>query len=399
MLDCVDLLKQLVSIPSVNPMGRDVSGPEFYEARLADYLELVYQKLGVPWVRQTVAPQRDNILARFDGDLPLHEGGELIVLEAHLDTVPVDGMTISPWEPVVRNGRLYGRGSCDVKGGLSAMLTAFSRLIDKRPNGRPTVIMASTINEEYGFSGAKKLCELWDGPDAWIPRRPDAIVVAEPTALNIVIAHKGTMRWRCHTAGRASHSSQPDRGDNAIYKMAKLISALQRFHDEVLPTLATHPLCGRPSLSVGVIQGGISVNTVPDQCTIEIDRRIMPGEDPSAALAHLLAYLDSQELGFKPVHDSSFVGSGGLSERNNGQLAGALAAAAGRAGVKPEMIGVPFGTNGSIFSAAAIPVVVFGPGDIAQAHTADEWIALDQLHAAAEIYYQFASTGLSSASS
>src|SRR5262249_33706533 len=150
-------------------------------------------------------------------------GGRLMLLEAHQDTVPVGGMTIEPFTPTVRDGRLYGRGACDIKGGMAAMLAACARLAKERPAAMPTVVMACTVNEEHGFTGATALVRQWAESGGFIPRRPDAAVIAEPTQLQVVVAHKGVVRWRCHTRGRAAHSSQPQMGDNAIFRMARVL--------------------------------------------------------------------------------------------------------------------------------------------------------------------------------
>ena len=276
--DLVQTLSELVAIPSVNPMGRGLTGPEFLESRVTDYLEAKFRAWGLTCQRQTVEPQRDNIVARLDGTTPVADGGPLIMFEAHQDTVPVDGMTIPPWTPTVRDGRIYGRGSCDIKGGMTAMLGAIERLIRERPARMPTIVMACSVNEEHGYSGAKELCDLWQTPGDVFPRAPDAAVIAEPTQLQVVVAHKGTLRWRCRTHGKAVHSSQPQLGDNAIYRMGPVLAALDRYQREQIPLRGEHPLCGPGSLSVGTVRGGISVNTVPDECVIEIDLRIIPGE-------------------------------------------------------------------------------------------------------------------------
>jgi acetylornithine deacetylase len=393
-LDVVATLCDLVRLPSVNPMGRDVSGDEYFEHRVTGFLQHLFDRLGLPWRRQTVEPGRDNILARLDGDPPPEKGGAILLLEAHQDTVPVDGMTIPPWTPQIRDGRVYGRGACDIKGGMASMLTAISRLAEECPAGMPTLVMACAVNEEYGFSGAERMKELWETENAaLIPRAPDAVIVAEPTLLNVVVAHKGALRWRCHTRGRAVHSSQPQLGDNAIYRMGRVLAAFDRYAREVVPRLGDHPLVGPPTLCVGLISGGISVNTVPDRCTIEIDRRVLPGDDPREALEHAKRYVADQ-LANDPLveHEEPLLVSRGLSEQINGQLAARLSATARRHGGPGQCLGVPYGTDAPAFSEAGIPTVVFGPGDIEQAHTTDEWIAMDQLHAATEIYYQFART-------
>jgi acetylornithine deacetylase len=391
-LDVVEILQELISRPSVNPMGRPVDEKLHLEHRVTGYLEQLFQELGIPWQRQTTAPGRDNIAARLDGDVPPGEGGAVLMFEAHQDTVPVDGMVIPPFEPQVRDGRVYGRGACDIKGGMACMLSALSRLAAERPQGMPTVVMACSVNEEYSFSGALQIRQLWaDSQDAFLPRAPDAIIVAEPTLLDVVVAHKGVLRWKCRTRGRAAHSSRPQLGENAIYHMARVLQELRNYAEQVVPELGQHPLLGRPTLSVGMIDGGVSVNTVPDRCTIEIDRRLLPGEDPREAWEHAKAYLAGRLPGDFPVeHEPPQLAAQGLSDELNGPLATRLGETARRWGGPGRAIGVPYGTDAPAFASERIPTVVFGPGDLQQAHTKDEWIAIDQLRTATEIYYEFA---------
>jgi acetylornithine deacetylase len=398
-LDLVSTLSDLVALPSVNPMGYDAVRPDFFEYRVTDYLQQLLNRFQIATCRQPIAPLRENLLARLDGDVPPEDGGELLLLDAHQDTVGVEGMTIEPWTPTIRDGRLYGRGSCDVKGGLTAMLGALVRLAEERaklPAGgvgpRPTIVLACTVNEEHGFSGAKGLIRLWsEASGGFLPRAPDGAIIAEPTQLKIVVAHKGMVRWRCHTHGRAAHSSNPAAGDNAIYRMARVVDLVERYGREMLPRQGEHPLCGRPTLSVGTITGGSGVNTVPDRCTIEIDHRLLPGDDPQIAWRRAVDYV-SAALGDEAAaahveHEPPLMHSGGLSDVANCPLADRLASAIREVTGAADRIGVPFGTNAAILSAAGVPTVVFGPGSIEQAHTADEWIALDQLPQASEILY------------
>lgn len=392
-MDLVATLSDLIAIPSVNPMGRQVVGDTFLEARVTNYLEALFTRMGLPWERTTVEPGRDNIVARFDGEPGSGAAERILMLEAHQDTVPVDGMTIPPFTPEVRDGRIYGRGSCDIKGGMAAMLGALSRIVEERPADRPTIVMACTVNEENGFSGARALVESWEkGTSKLLPRRPDAVVVAEPTLLDVVVAHKGALRWRLRTRGRASHSSQPDRGVNAVYRMAKVLLALERFQNDLAPTLPAHPLCGGVTLSVGSVHGGISVNTVPDECAIEIDRRLVPGEEGQDAFLELKRYLDRcPELDFDIEHETPWMWGVTLSDTINRPLGERLAAAARGVAGRSRLIGVPYGTDAAIINRGGAPAVVFGPGSIAQAHTCDEWLDLEQLRLASEILYRFAS--------
>jgi acetylornithine deacetylase len=395
-LDLTSLLADLVATPSVNPMGRDVEGPEYLEYKMTEYLDGFCKRQGLRFKRYLVSPKRENLLIRVDGDGPLPEqGGPLVLLEAHQDTVPVEGMTISPWKPVIEDGRLYGRGSCDIKGGMVAMLAAVVRLQEEKPKGRPTVVLACTVNEEFGFTGATDLTKLWteNKRDDLLPKKPDVCVVAEPTRLDVVVAHKGTMRWRIHTHGRASHSSQPHLGDNAFYKMAHVLLGIERYAKEVCPTLGSHPLVGGATLSVGTIKGGISVNTVPDKCTVEMCRRVIPGEQAEPTRQHVIDWLAKQPeiaaLGKAVEHEPAFISGYSLSDDKNGALAERLCSVSKAKTGKGARIGVPYGTDASRIAAADVPSVVFGPGNIAQAHTCDEWLPLDELPPAAEVLYEF----------
>jgi acetylornithine deacetylase/succinyl-diaminopimelate desuccinylase family protein len=388
-LEAREILQQLVAIPSVNPMGADVAGPHYGTRRLSDYLEKTLRQLGLEVDRQAVDPTQHNLLAQLDGQPGPEQGGHLLLLGAHQDTVPVEGMQIPPFAPTIRDGRLYGRGACDVKGGLAAMIAAVARLAELPATKRPTVVLACTVNEEYGFTGAATLVHAWNAPPRLLPRKPDAAVIAEPTGLDVVVAHKGVVRWRCHARGRAAHSSRPELGDNAIYKMARCLVALERYQNQVVGMLASHPLCGRSTISVGTIRGGTSVNIVPDRATIEIDRRLPPGETPETARQHLIEYLAGQELGFVPEHELPDMQGPPLSDTDNADLAECLARLTIEQVGHCRKVGVPYATDAAFLSAAGVPSVVFGPGAIEQAHTDSEWIDLAQLDQAAEIYYRF----------
>ena len=223
------LLQDLVALPSVNPMGRDLRGPDVFEHRVTAYLEDFFRGLGVRWERQTVAPRRDNILAWYEP-----AGAErTLVLEVHQDTVPTDGMTIDPFAARVEDGRLYGRGACDVKGGMAAMLTAFARLVRDKPAGAARVVMACTVDEEFTFLGVQTLAktDLRGGCGG-----PVEAVVAEPTGLDVVHAHKGAVRWDLSPHGKSCHSSRPELGVNAIYHMAALLPHVERYAEELRAT-------------------------------------------------------------------------------------------------------------------------------------------------------------------
>jgi acetylornithine deacetylase len=389
-VDALPILKKLVSIPSVNPMGRDVSGDEYYEGRVTEWLVSWLQLHHLPFEIVETAPGRANVISRIDSP----GATRTILLDAHQDTVPVDGMTIPPYEPTERDGRIYGRGSCDVKGGMAAMLAAFTRLSKTRPAGMPNIVLSMTCDEEATSLGINHLVGSWSGKMAsyrLCPERPDVAIIAEPTLLDIVVAHRGATRWQIKTTGRACHSSRPNEGINAIYRMAKVVRCLEDYAAWLPGSRPAHRLCGPATLSVGLIAGGSSVNVVPDHCVIDIDRRVLPGEDSFHVRTEVIEHL-RQQLDFELIHEEPYCLSSALGDELNGQLAGSLMRSIEQVVGPRSVIGVPFGTHASRVAAIGIPAVVFGPGDIAQAHTKDEWIAVDELQKATDIYYHFCAT-------
>ncbi len=380
-LDAVTrLLSELVAIPSVNPMGRPLAGDGFFEGRMSDFLEAWFRSRGVAVERKTIAPGRDNVLARYEAP----DARRTILFDAHQDTVPTDGMTIDPFRPVVEGGRLYGRGSCDVRGGMAAMLVAFDRLVAERPKGSASVLFAATVDEEFTHIGSSHLADSGHGADL--------AIVAEPTMLDLVDRHKGAVRWKVVTRGVACHSSTPGLGRNAIYTMARVVGHL----DEYARRLADSPpdrVLGPPSLSVGRIEGGQSVNVVPDWAQIEVDRRIIPGEDlaacPDLVWKALGERMDLEDVEFLPpwIRMPPLAPTEATDQWRE-PVVEAIARGIGR---RPEVGGVPFGTDaGPLGESGRLPCFVFGPGDIAQAHTKDEWIELDQVRAASQAYYRIA---------
>jgi acetylornithine deacetylase len=394
-LDPIQTLQRLIQTPSVNPMGRDVTGPIYGEGRLTELLEQFCRQHGWRSARQPVHAGRDNLLVFVAGRPALPEGGELILWDVHQDTVPVDGMSVEPFAAEIRQDRVYGRGACDVKGSMAAMLAALSRRNESAPATCPTIILACTANEECGYTGAQAVSRAFHDRSVF-PRVPDAAIVAEPTGFNVVVAHQGQVRWRCHTAGRAAHSSRPDEGANAIYAMAQVVQAIERYHADLSTTANEHPLCGRPSVCVSTIRGGVAINTVPDETSIEIDRRFGPQDAPSDAYNQLVRYLadHADTARCQLHHDAPFMQSVGLSDTGNRPLAQRLASLARELGRSGQLVGAPYGTDAAALASCGVPTVVFGPGSIDQAHTADEFIAVEEVELATDAFYHIACTGL-----
>ena len=300
-------------------------------------------------------------------------------------------MTIDPWEPVIANGRLQGRGSCDTKAGMAGMMTALRRLKREAPANRPTVIMLCVVDEEHQFRGVSKAFEMGA---CEMGLRADLAIVAEPTELEIVVSHKGVVRWKIVTTGVSVHSGNRDEGVNAIVRMAQVVQALENFHQQILRT-RTDPTLGNAALSIGCIRGGTSVNTVPNRCEIEIDRRLLPGEDPLACIAEIQAWLaetgfrKNGQHDFEPIFEDPWVISPPLERTDDEMVIRQLAQSCDRILGSHKISGVVYGTDASVIAGAGIPVVVFGAGSIRQAHAKDEWVSIEQVEQATEIFYDF----------
>jgi acetylornithine deacetylase len=297
---------------------------------------------------------------------------QTLLLEAHLDTVHADSMEIPPFAAEIRNGRLYGRGACDTKGSLAAFLHVVCEMARHRSGAGYNLLFAAVADEEYGFTGARKLAE---------GLRADFGIVGEPTRLRIVRAHKGVLRWRIATGGIPAHSAYPERGKNAIYEMARLVDRLGEYAGR-LQRGTPHPLLGPPTLSVGVIEGGEAVNVVPARCRIEIDRRMLPGETEESALKGVTEALSGVgEWEMEPPYLS--VGGMEVPEDDAGlrRLAWAIASVTGSVVVETA----PYATDAGIYGECGVRTVVFGPGDIADAHTSKESIDLAEVVQAANI--------------
>jgi acetylornithine deacetylase len=371
----VNLLRALTAVPSVSP-GMDAASPG--EGALGD--------LVVEWARvegfaarvQEVHPGRNNVLV----DLGLH-GLPTLALVTHLDTVPLGNLTERARSIAVEGGRVHGRGACDAKGSLAAMLTALRVLRERRGDLKVNVQVAAMADEEHTFHGVLEYIRRFT-PES----RPIAAIVGEPTRLEVVRAHKGVLRFRLETIGRAAHSARPDEGINAIDHMTVVLSALRSAFAAEPPI--PHPLLGGATFTVTQIEGGIAPNVVPERCAVVIDRRLLPGESAGAVLAWVDGQLDLLRQADPQLHvqrDEPFVVDDALETAPEAPLVQAALAARTAVLGASSAIGVPFGTDGSKLAArAGIPTIVLGPGDIAQAHTADEWIEVEQLVQAVQIY-------------
>ncbi|MER8563371.1 M20 family metallopeptidase [Mesorhizobium sp. M0578] len=369
--DTVALLEDLVKIESVNP---SLSSTGSGERRVAEYLERFCKERNLQYELQHVVDGRANFLTSVPGRDP----DRRVLFIAHMDTVPTDNWASDPFLAVQKDGRIYGRGSCDTKGSLSAMLIALTTLGDRQPSA--TVVVAASIDEEYRKIGARAI--------ALSGTSYEAAVVGEPTELELVVAHKGSVRWQIEVQGVPAHTSKPHLGVNAITGMAKVILALNE-HGQDLAS-RTQPLVSPPTLTVSLIEGGLELTTVPPSCRIWIDRRLVPGERPGQALQEVEDILQGMRdrEGIKVRSVLPALEDPAPISAESSKIAAVAAAACANVAGTGRYIGVPYGTDASQLSLAGIPCIVLGPGSIDRAHTNNEFVELDQLAKAVDIYQQ-----------
>jgi acetylornithine deacetylase/succinyl-diaminopimelate desuccinylase-like protein len=375
------LLSDLIAVPSVNPAFLPAGDPRTGEARVAAHLESLARRAGLEVSRQPVAPGRDNLIVR------LRPGGALrhrILLAPHLDTIGEPNLD-PQLRPRVAGGRLYGRGACDTKG---CVATFFQALLDVAASGvRPAhteLVFVGFVDEENAQLGSRHYAELSRRPRHRAGLRADLAVVGEPTRLEVVSAHKGDVWLRLRTHGVAAHGATPHLGRNAVAAMAKAVLALEGDYAASLRRRKPHPLLGRPTLNVGAIRGGTQPNVVPALCEVDIDRRFLPGETPAGVQREIQGALRRARVSAEFV-DLRSAPCPALETDPALPLVQAFLKAAGQRRTR----GVHYFCDAASLAAGGIPSIVFGPGDIAQAHTSEEWIEVAQLESARESLVRF----------
>lgn len=368
----VATLREFVAINSVNPAH---GGPANGERRV---LECAARWLGDRSIAARIEGPagQTRLVARVEGARP----GPSLLFETHVDTVSAEAMTVDPFAGEVRDDRLWGRGATDAKGQAVAMLHALATRAAASTPPPVAIELVLVSDEEFGFGGARAL--LADGIDA------RAIVIGEPTGLRVVAAHKGVARFDVRVQGRSAHASRPELGVNAIAGAALIVDLIRR---RLLPDLATRSsgLLTAATLNVATIHGGRQPNLIPDACTVSLERRLLPGEtadlarsEVEALFAEACAALPGLEVSLGPTT----LHAGAFHTDPSGPLARAAGEAAASIGRPAEPVGVDYCTDASVLHAAGIPIVVAGPGSIEQAHTADEFIAIDELERGARFY-------------
>lgn len=366
------LLRELVAIPSVNPAFLPEGDPRTGEHSMAEYLSALARKNGLEVSLQDVAPGRSNVLARLR---PPGATTHRVLLAPHLDTVGLPALD-AQLTPRVQAGRLHGRGACDTKGCVAAMFSALSAVArsGRRPAGTE-VIFVGLVDEENGQLGSRHYARHGDVADL--------AVVGEPTRLEVVSAHKGDVWLELRTHGRSAHGATPHLGRNAVHLMARVVEALETTYAAQLKD-RSHPLLGSPTINVGSIRGGTQPNIVPEECGITIDRRTLPGESEASVRREIQAVLKA--AGATATFQNLRLAACPALETDPKQP---LVQSLCRAARRRRTVGVHYFCDAAPLSAGGTPSVVFGPGDIRQAHTRDEWISLASLDRGTAILESF----------
>jgi acetylornithine deacetylase len=358
----IALLRDLVAIDSVNPtLVPGALGEGAIARRLADEL----RAYGLAVEVTDVAPGRPNVVGVLEG----RRSGRSVMLCGHTDTVGVKGMP-RPFEPEIRDGKLFGRGAQDMKGGVAAMVGAARSIVESGGLDRGRLVVAAVADEEHSSLGADGLVRTW---------RADAAVVTEPTGLDVAVAHKGFQWITVETRGRAAHGSRPRDGRDAIMRMGRVLSRLENL-ERRLRYGASHNLLGTASLHASIIGGGEEWSSYPARASLQFERRTLPGEAPDVGLTEIVAILEElrkEDTEFEAEAEMIF-GREAYEIDSSSPLPGALIQAASAIGCAPRRVGMTFWTDAAILGAAGIPTVLFGPGG-AGLHSREEYVLIDDV--------------------
>ncbi|MCA9867386.1 MAG: ArgE/DapE family deacylase [Anaerolineae bacterium] len=368
------LLNDLVAINSINPdLVPGAPGEAGIAAFIAEWLEAA----GLEVTIEEVLPGRPNVVGIAHGT----GGGRTLLLNGHMDTVGVAGMA-NPFASRIADGRLFGRGAYDMKGGLAACLMAAAEARQRSLRG--DVVVAAVMDEEYAGLGTMAVAQHY---------RADGAIVAEPTELQLVVAHKGFVWLDVETQGVAAHGSRPHLGLDAIVKMGGVLLELERLGQE-LSLRPGHPLLGAPSVHASLIHGGTEMSSYPDRCVLSVERRTLPGETVESVEAELeviIERLHRADPAFRAVVRRGLVRSPLETPVGTTIVEAARQAATGALNRPCDLSGVSFWTDAASLHAAGIPTVLFGPAGEG-AHAAEEWVDMGSVEACVQVYLATAET-------
>jgi acetylornithine deacetylase len=367
MSDVASLATQLVALESINP---DVVAGGSGEAEIARFVAGWCERAGLETTLSEPAPGRPNVVAVARG----HGAGRSLLLNAHMDTVGVAGMSAP--EPRLDGGRLYGRGAYDMKGSLAACMLATAEAAGRGLRG--DVILTAVSDEEFASAGTEAVAASISA---------DAAIVTEPTELQVAVAHRGFVHVEVETIGRAAHGSRPHLGIDAIAKMGRVLVGIEEL-DRRLRVNPTHAYVGSGSVHASLVEGGQEFSSYPARCVLQAERRTIPGETVELAERELREILDDVS-----AVDPDFSGEVRvLASREpfevdeSSDLVRLVRAAAFAAlGSEPELVGVSYWADSALLAGAGIPTVLFGPRGEG-AHAEVEWVEVESLERCVEIY-------------
>jgi succinyl-diaminopimelate desuccinylase len=370
MTDTEALLRELIAMPSVNPAFLPTGHPRAGEQGVSQLLADRAARLGLAVGFKKALLNRPNLLLQLS---PRGKIKRRLVLAPHLDTVNANDEQFTPTKI---NGRLYGRGACDTKGSVAAMMCALFDLAAQGPRPLTTeIVFVGLVDEENSQSVSRAF--------AASGFKADLAIVGEPTGLRVVTAHKGSLWLKFETRGKSAHGAKPELGRNAVHEMSRIVDLLETEYATGLQD-RRHPLLGQATVSVGVISGGTQPNIVPDHCSILVDRRTLPGETERRVKREIFRLLRREKL-HAVCADDKLAPCRPLETSPKLPLVAQFLQEAGQS--RPA--GVDYFSDAAVLAEGGMPSVVFGPGDIAQAHTADEWVELAQVQRAKILLLKF----------
>ena len=381
--DAVALTRELVRVDSRNPsLVPGAPGEVAVAKALADVLE----SWGFETETREAAPGRPNVIAWTrsgsddDGCAASRPDTASLMFNGHLDVVGVEGMVHAPFDAETRDGRMYGRGSTDMKGGVAAMCAAAARAADA---GARDILITAVADEEFESVGTSALIALG--------LRARAAIVTEPTRLAIAPAHRGFAWIEVVVGGRAAHGSRYDIGVDAIRHAGLLLAELDLLEEKELVT-HTHPLLGHASLHASLISGGIGMSTYPDRCVLHLERRTLPGERAIDAL-HEVQRACATVHARRPSFEAEIIARFSQNPSDvavDAPIVRALAESLAEAGMGAPIEGLSAWTDAALLNDAGIPAICFGPGDIALAHAAEEWVMEEEIERATDVLARLA---------
>ncbi len=370
MSQVVKLLRDLIALPSVNNAFLPPGDPHAGEELVADYLKNRARKAGLEIETQATNSGRDNLIIRLK---PLGQATHRIILAPHMDTVGGDLDKI--FRPTKKGERLHGRGACDTKGSVAVMFHAMEHLAKRHRPANTEIVFIGFVDEECNQTGSRAFSKL--------KLKANLALVGEPTRCRVVTAHKGDLWLRLSTRGKAAHGARPELGRNAVHTMTKCIDTIETEYAQNLGE-RRHPVLGHPTINTGIVRGGSQPNIVPDVCEADLDRRTLPGESFTTISREIGEVLKKRGLKARLTNVKGYTCPAMETDPTLPMVQQLM-----RTVRQTKPLGVDYYCDAANIAATGVPAIVWGPGDIAQAHTADEWISIRQIERGMDVLTRF----------